>query len=432
MYSYLSISQRLAVDSILVGNNVFVTGAAGTGKSYVLNYLKTIKNKNIQITATTGVAAINVGGTTLHSWANLGKEEIPVREIAKKILSARGINVRKKILGTEVLAIDEVSMLSRETFEMLDELLRLVRDSNRPFGGIQIILFGDFFQLPPVKSNNYCFESRIWSEAAIETIILREIFRQRDRRFVGLLDNLRQGIVNENDLGLLMERSNLESRGAIEPTVLSTHNLLVEKINLDRLNFLPSKEVTYRAKYMGDAGRIETFRKSSLAKEILTLKIGSQVMMLRNTYVKDGIINGSIGIVTGFSTKKSYPLVDFGNGKEFAIAPETWETSSFNHETRELETMATMTQIPLALAWAMTVHKSQGMTIDRIECDLKNSFAEGQVYVALSRARDLDGIFIRSLDLSKLTVNRKIVKFYKNVEGEKKCARDVLIRTWCE
>ncbi|MDR3079123.1 MAG: AAA family ATPase [Rickettsiales bacterium] len=433
MYSYLSVSQRLAVDKILAGNNVFITGAAGTGKSYLLNHLKTLGSRNIQLTATTGVAAINVGGTTLHSWAGLGREEIPVREIARRILSARGINIRRKILNTEALAIDEISMLSRETFEMLEELLRLVRGNSEPFGGIQMILFGDFFQLPPVKSSSYCFESPVWTDASIETVVLEEVFRQQDRRFVELLDNLRWGLVVRDDLDLLEGRSNLKPSGVIEPTVLSTHNLSVEKINLGRLNFLPSREVTYRAKYSGSADKIESFRRNSLAKEVLTLKVGSQVMMLRNVCPKEGIINGSVGVVTGFSAKKSYPLVDFGNAREFLVVPETWEISSFSYETGELEVIATMTQIPLALAWAMTVHKSQGMTIDRIECDLRNSFAEGQVYVALSRARSLEGIFIRSLDPRKLMVNRKIVEFYRAATTGKGRAQAVSSGgIWCE
>ncbi|MDR2777306.1 MAG: AAA family ATPase [Rickettsiales bacterium] len=417
MYSYLSPSQKLAVDRILAGKNIFVTGAAGTGKSYVLNFLKTLRGKNIQITATTGVAAINVGGTTLHSWASLGREEIPVEEIAKRILSARGINIRRKILRTEALAIDEVSMLSKETFEMLDRLLRIIRDDQEPFGGIQIILFGDFFQLPPVNSDRYCFESQIWIEAAIETIILREMFRQQDNRFVELLGNIRRGIINTGDLNLLRSRTNLKYSGVTDPTILSTHNLLVEKINLEKLRFLPTKEATYRASYSGAEEKVEALKRGSLAKEILTLRIGSQVMMLKNSYIKDGIINGSIGLVTGFSTRKSYPLVDFGNGREFVVTPEIWEISSFSHEMGELEVVATMSQIPLVLAWAMTVHKSQGMTIDRIDCDLKNAFAEGQIYVALSRARSLDGIYIRSFDASMMRVSGKIVDFYRKIEN---------------
>ena len=200
MYSYLSETQKLVIDSIEKGDNVFITGAAGTGKSYLLHFLKDrLKNKNIHITATTGIAAINIGGVTLHSWTNLSKEDIPVIEIAKKILSVSGIYTRKKIINTQILAIDEVSMLSKETFENLDLLLKLVRDNEKPFGDIQILLFGDFFQLPPVNSKNFCFESNLWQEANIKTFILKETFRQKNERFINLLDNIRHGFINEDD-----------------------------------------------------------------------------------------------------------------------------------------------------------------------------------------------------------------------------------------
>jgi ATP-dependent DNA helicase PIF1 len=431
MYSYLSKSQRLAVDKILNGNNVFITGAAGTGKSHLLGYLRTLKNKNVQITATTGIAAINVSGVTVHSWANLGLEKIPILEIAKRILSARGVRTREKILATELLAIDEVSMLSKETFEMLGALLEVVRGSEKPFGGIQLVLLGDFFQLPPVNSNNYCFESPLWSRAKIETVILREVFRQRDRNFVQLLDNLRYGTIGRNDVALLKSRFNVPYNGTIEPTILTTHNMLAEKINLERLNFLPNQEKVYRARYTGSKDKIEVFRKNNLVKDTLILRIGSQVMMLKNSYQSEGIINGSIGIVIAFSIKKQYPVVNFENGLLLTIPPDTWETRSFNVDSGEVEILATMIQIPLTLAWAMTIHKSQGMTMDKIECDLKNSFADGQVYVALSRARDLGGVFIKSFDVNSIKVNKKIVDFYRKQSP----SQPEIFKTrtgWCE
>lgn len=406
------------MDSIESGDNVFITGAAGTGKSYLLHYLcKTLK-KNLQITATTGIAAVNIGGVTLHSWANLGLEEIPIEKIAQKIMSPAGTHTRRKIIDTELLAIDEISMLSRKTFESLDELLRIVRGKDKPFGGIQLLLFGDFFQLPPVKSEYFCFESLIWEEAGIKTFILREIFRQQNQRFIELLDNIRHGIIHADDVELLKSRFLVKcEKTAIKPTILSTHNILVERINHDKLNSLVSKEVTYEAKFSGASDKIELLRRNCLARELLTLKIGSQVMMLKNTHHRDGIINGSTGIVVGFSTKKCYPLVEFENGHQLIVTPESWEISSFNQSSGELEVQAMMIQIPLALAWAITVHKSQGMTLDRAECDLKNSFSYGQVYVALSRIRDLEGIFIRSFDVNAIKVDPRILEFYEKLEN---------------
>ena len=412
---YLSESQKIAVKSILSGKNVFITGSAGTGKSYLLNYLKD-KVSNMYLTATTGIAAVNIGGITLHSWAGLGIEDIPVEKIAQNILSARGTNTRKRLLKTDVLAIDEISMLSMETFEKVDKLLRIVRGKDIPFGGIQLILFGDFFQLPPVKSNNFCFESNTWQEADIKTIVLKEIFRQKDAKFIELLNHIRNGTITDFDIKILNSRYGLVNNEAIKPTILSTHNYIVEKINIEKLNNIPSSGENYEAEFSGEKSYIEMLKKNCIAREFLMLKVGSQVMMLKNIYQKEGIINGSNGIVIGFSAKKRYPIVHFENGTELIIGPEKWEITRFNFNTGELETLAVMQQIPLILSWAITIHKSQGMTMDKVECDLKESFADGQVYVALSRVRDLDGLYIKSLDIKKIRVNKKIVDFYSNIE----------------
>ena len=411
---HLSESQNIAVNNILEGKNVFITGSAGTGKSYLLNYLKH-KIDSIYLTATTGIAAVNIGGITLHSWAGLGIEDIPVEKIAQNILSVKGSNTRKRLLKTKVLAVDEISMLSMETFEKVDKLLRIVRGNDTPFGGIQLILFGDFFQLPPVNSDNFCFESEVWQEAEIKTIVLKEIFRQKDERFIKLLNNIKNGIVDKEDLKILKSRYGIVSDDIIKPTILSTHNYLVEKINVEKLHNIPREEEVYVADFMGERKYIDILKKNCIAKETLTLKVGSQVMMLKNTYQKDGIINGSNGIVLGFSTKKRYPIVGFENGVEMTIGPENWEITKFDYNTGELETLAIMQQIPLILSWAITIHKSQGMTLDKVECDLKNSFADGQVYVALSRVRGLDGLYIKSFDINKIKANRKIINFYNNL-----------------
>ena len=417
MYAFLSPSQRKAVEAIERGDNVFITGCAGSGKSYLLQYLKSnINDRFLQLTATTGVAAINIGGTTLHSWASLGLEELPVLETAKRIMSARGTTIRKKIQSTDVLAIDEISMLSKETFESVDLLLQIVRGNSEPFGGIQIILFGDFFQLPPVKSQNFCFESESWKNADIKTILLTEVFRQNDARFVELLNNIRYGRIVNEDIQLLKTRYRIKYDGVIKPTILSTHNLSVERINFQYLRDLPTQEHTYEASFSGDKKKIEILKKSCIAKESLTLRVGAQVIMLKNSYAKDGIINGSTGIVIGFSSSsKKYPVVQFENGKEITVKPDTWEMGNFNPETKEFEVDAYMTQIPLNLAWAITIHKSQGMTLDRAECDLAKSFAEGQIYVALSRVKSLDGLFIKSFDVNNIKINRKILDFYNSL-----------------
>lgn len=417
MYSFLSESQKHAFDLIKEGKNVFITGSAGTGKSYLLNFLKKeFSNRNFHITATTGIASINVGGVTLHSWAGLGIEQVPLNEILKKIFSAKGTNLRKKLLNAEILAIDEISMLSKNTFELLDDLLRKVRDIDFPFGGIQLVLFGDFLQLPPVKSDFFCFESVSWTDADIKIIELKEVFRQQDKRFVKLLNNIRFGIRDKEDLEILKERFNLKESGNIKPTILSTHNSIVDRINYDMLGQLPAMERVFKAEYDGNAMKVEFLKKNCVAQNELYLKIGAQVMMLKNTYQKDGIINGSIGIITGFSQKKQYPIVEFENGTTVTIAPDVWETYSYNTTTNELIIDATMIQIPLRLAWSITIHKSQGMTLDKVECDLKNTFSEGQAYVALSRARDLNGLYIKSFDINNIKANKKVIEFYNGIK----------------
>ena len=219
--------------------------------------------------------------------------------------------------------------------------------------------------------------------------------------------------LEENDKYILKNRLGIVDNSIIKPTILSTHNIIVEKINFEKLNEINSKEITYTATFTGENNKIELLKRNCLAKEFLTLKLGSQVMMLKNTYQKDGIINGSTGIIIDFSPNKHYPIVEFTNGKIVVVKPEIWEIRNFNYNTHKLETLATMSQIPLTLSWAITVHKSQGMTIDKAEFDLKNSFAEGQVYVAFSRVKNINGIFIKSLDLNKIKINEKVLKFYK-------------------
>ncbi len=419
MYAYLSESQKRAVDLIRSGYNTFITGPAGTGKSYLLQFLKRdLQNKNLQITATTGIAAVNINGVTLHHWAALGIESVPLEQIINKAFSSRGTNIRRKLQSTDILAIDEISMLSKETFELLDQLLRKVRDSDIAFGGIQLVLFGDFLQLPPVKSKSFCFESESWIEANIYVIELQEIFRQKNPRFLKLLNNIRYGIKDIDDIKLLKTRfCAVENHHInIAPTILSTHNNIVEHINLTKLQELPSLEHVFEAQYDGNLNKIEFLKSNCIAQDKLYLKLGAQVIMLKNTYQKQGIINGSNGIVVGFSLKKHYPIVEFENGEVITVTPEAWEIHNFNHLTNELIVEASMIQIPLKLAWAITVHKSQGMTFDKIQCDLQHTFIEGQTYTALSRVRDISGLFISAFNVNNIRANLKVLEFYASLK----------------
>lgn len=417
---FLSPEQNAVISTIEQGRNVFVTGSAGTGKSYLLRYLKgQYINHGLHLTASTGIAAVNIGGVTLHSWAGIGLGVTPVQELAQQLFTPRFARLRKKLRSARMLAIDEISMLAADTFDLINELLKIIRDDERPFGGIQLIVFGDFLQLPPVNKLNekvFCFESEAWAEANFKVFLLQKVFRQDDALFVQLLDHMRFGCLTQNDMQLLQSRFEAQDTDKLfRPTIISTHTHKAEEVNRDYMLNLQTPEKCYKAYFIGNETKFDFLKKNCLAPEMLVLKQGAQVMMLKNTYQKDGIINGSIGIIRDFSEKKSYPIVEFSNGKTITVGFEEWNIEKFDEQKREIVVEATMVQIPLLPSWAITVHKSQGMTIDKIECDLCDAFAEGQVYVAISRVRTLNGLFIKSFNANRIIVNPKVVQYYQRL-----------------
>ncbi len=420
----LSSDQKQAVYHIEDGDSIFVSGSAGTGKSFLLQYLKAnYSDSGLHITASTGIAAVNVGGQTLHSWAAIGLGNLPAEQIIENLLSAKFSRVRRKLKMAKMLAIDEISMISAPVFDLINDLLKVIRQSEQPFGGLQLLLFGDFLQLPPVNrdgqmANDYqfCFQSRAWQELQPKTVLLQTVFRQADNHFVQLLNNIRFGKINEDDIATLKSRINLpEENSAIKPTILASHNAQVEAVNQQHLKRITNNSETFGAKFSGDSNKIDFLKKNCLAPERLELKVGAQVMMLKNTYQKEGVINGSIGVIKEFSKKSNYPIVEFNNGKILTIAPEIWALEKFDVEKREIVMEAEMSQIPLLLAWAITIHKSQGMTLDKVKCDLSKVFADGQIYVALSRVRSLEGLYIDGLDFNRIKANPEIVEFYSNL-----------------
>jgi len=419
-FSSLSTQQKTVIDSFEQGENIFVTGGAGSGKSYLLNFLKRNYSQfGLEVAASTGIAAVNIGGSTIHSWAGIGLANMPVAQIIENLFSPKFSRVRRRIKQTRALAIDEISMISTEVFEILDQVFRAVRENDKPMGGIQMLLFGDFLQLPPINKTgqnfNFCFSSESWKKLDPQVFILEEIFRQNDPKFIKILNNIRFGNLDEEDCEALQSRVKAkDENSAIKPTILTTHNFKVEKINEVELKKIPNLEVVHEAQYFGTPDKIEFLKKNCMAAAILSLKIGAQVMMIKNTYQKEGISNGSLGVIREFSSKKSHPVVEFANGKILTIAPEEWVIEKFDEEKKIMKSEAGVTQIPLILAWAMTIHKSQGLTLDKIYCDLSDVFSPGQAYVALSRARSLSGVFIDSINFNKISSSPEAVRFYRN------------------
>ena len=407
--------KKQILSEIRAKSNVCITGAAGTGKSFMLSLIKE-HFPNIHITASTGVAAVNVGGVTIHSWAGLSNGSLPLEQIVNFILSGPGTKIRRQIKKAKILAIDEISMISAQVFDLLNQVLKSVKENDLPFGGVQLIILGDFFQLPPVAKEEemkFCFEANAWIEADFKVFELSEIFRQSEIRFIQLLNNIRHAAINDDDLQLLLDRQIIPDN-KLRPTMLVTHNSQAENINSKMLNdIFGEKEYIFQMQTSGKDGSIALLKKGCLAPDELVLKKGAQVMMLKNSLIKQGIINGSIGIVTDF-IKNGSPIVKFRNGEVCIVAAEEWNIESFNDLTQKTEIIASIKQIPLTLAWAITIHKSQGMTLDHVYCDLSQVFAEGQTYVALSRVRSLEGLFIKGFRPEKLKVNERVRRFYNN------------------
>lgn len=419
-FQKLSPEKQNVIKSLEEGNNIFITGGAGTGKSYLLNFIKRhYVNHGLHLTASTGIAAVNISGSTIHSWSGIGLGNLPISQIIRNLLKPKSNKIRRKIQQANILAIDEISMISAEILEILDQVFKEIRLDDRPMGGLQMLFFGDFLQLPPISKFNekadFCFKSKVWNDLNLEIFELTEIYRQKDKKFSDILNNIRFGKVGENEIEILSKRINASDNSpAIKPTILTTHNAKAEEINQAELRKIVDKQQNYQADYFGDKKKIELLQKNSIASPNLNLKIGAQVMMTKNTYQKDGIINGSLGIVRDFSPKKSFPIVEFSNGKTIKIKPEEWLIERFDEDKKELITEAGVIQLPLILSWAITIHKSQGLTLDKISCDLSSIFSPGQAYVALSRARNLEGVFIKSINFNKIKSDEEATRFYKN------------------
>lgn len=437
--------QLKILNSLKDGKNVFITGGAGVGKSFLIKSIRfkmdEVLHRVCFVTALTGCAACIIGGSTLHSWAGIGLGDAPVEELFKKIMGPRGGKARKRWKCAEVLIIDEVSMLKWDLFEKLNYLGKLIRKDTRPFGGIQVVFVGDFCQLPPVSASGekkrFCFESDEWDEVVGRTFYMKKNMRQDDVDFQRVLRKIRMGECDKEVDKVLTARhvatikAKAEgggggaggggdiSRGGIVATKLFPIRASVDYINSAKLIGLkrPIKKYKMEFKYKErhadepfktrDKKEVKDMidKNSQVALEV-EISEGSQVMLLYNMDVDRKLVNGSRGVVVKFHEETGFPVVRFLSGKEYLIEPHEW---TYKHAKGDV----TYTQVPLKLAWAISQHKSQGMTLDLVEADIGSSIFEyGQTYTTLSRVRTLDGLFITEYDKRKIKCHPLVKKLY--------------------
>ncbi|MCB9335763.1 MAG: AAA family ATPase [Flavobacteriales bacterium] len=402
--------QNKALSILKSGRNVFLTGSAGTGKTYVLNqYIDYLKSRKIRvaITASTGIAATHMNGMTIHSWSGIGvKDTITSSQLAS--LKAKKY-LRDQLEKSKVLIIDEISMLHKTQLDLVNQVLQYFKESTQPFGGIQVVLCGDFFQLPPIGNqgeqsrDKFSFMSEAWVKAELSVCYLTEQYRQNDNDLNQILNEIREGKISENSYQRLKLASKNRLNTKEEPTKLYTHNYDVDKINAEYLAKIPGLAKKFKAKTKGNKNLIDTLKNSVLAGEELELKIGAKVMFVKNNLEK-GYVNGSLGTVDSYNDK-GLPIVKLFKGKLVTVEPEDW--TIFDDKGKSL---ANFNQIPLRLAWAITIHKCQGMTLDAAEIDLTKTFEKGQGYVALSRLKKIEHLHLHGLNEMALQVDALALK----------------------
>lgn len=424
--------QSQALDILKMGKNVFLTGPAGSGKTHVVNaYVKYLKSHavDVAVTASTGIAATHIGGQTIHSWSGLGIKDTLTDYDIESLMERQYLY--KRFEKTKVLIIDEVSMLHHFRLDLIEWICRQMKRSEAPFGGMQIILCGDFFQLPPVSKrrfdgyefiepveSEFAFKAESFLNSKFTICYLSEQHRQKDNQYLSILNQIRQNKVTQKTVDLLKSRLNADPDTGTVITRLYTHNIDVDEINKKHLGLIQASEKVYNMTSKGAPSLVESLKKSCLSPEVLVLKKGARVMFTKNQ-PEGGFVNGTLGIVKDFGPFGE-PVVETNSGMTFSVSPQSWKIEEEGKVKAEIE------QLPLRLAWAITVHKSQGMSLDAMEVDLSKSFVKGMGYVALSRVRSLDGMKLLGFNDMSLEIDMEVLEMDQRFQEKSDEAVDKL------
>jgi ATP-dependent DNA helicase PIF1 len=432
----LNEDQKHAFELFQQGQSIFITGPGGCGKSYLLTHIKDYCDQhlyNIGVTAMTGCAGSLIGGQTLHGWGGIGLAKESAPDLVRKLQKKPPLLRRWK--SVKVLIIDEVSMMSMELFNKIHLIAQGIRKNDLFFGGIQVVLCGDFAQLDPIGSDKFSFESSIWKEHMDKnTVYLSQIIRQDDPVFQNILTNLRLGKLTKEDKDILNSRVTCDltdsevsvsdgdkELGKIKATLLYPLKKDVHRINnveLKKLVDQGNKSHTYnsmdfvvnrksKAPAVLRSSHTDVLDKCTNSPPHLVLAVGAQVMLTKNKSVEEGLVNGSRGVVLEIN-ELHCPIVMFDNGVQLTITPEAFEVESG-------DSLITRKQVPLILAWALTIHKCQGATLTNVITDLSDIFGYAQAYVTLSRVKSLEGLFIKSINYGKIACNPKVRTYYNSL-----------------